>query len=80
MVKTLRPQSYDEVIYIGHYFREGIAVLMDLTGMTAADATPLVDFAAGLVVGAGGAMDRVAPKVFLLLPRGMVGSKVGAPR
>jgi cell division inhibitor SepF len=29
---------------------------------------PLVDFAAGLIVGRGGFMERIAPKVFLLRP------------
>ncbi|MFC6018817.1 cell division protein SepF [Plantactinospora solaniradicis] len=69
MVKTLHPRSYDEVIHVGHYFCHGFAVVMDLTSLTDADAMPLVDFAAGLVVGRDGAMERVAPKVFLLRPR-----------
>jgi cell division inhibitor SepF len=68
MVKTLRPQTYDDVFYIGHYFREGVAVLMDLTGLPTPDVRAFVDFAAGLVVGCGGAMERVAPQVFLLRP------------
>lgn len=71
MVKTLRPQSYNEVFYVGHYFREGIAVVMDLTSLTDEAATPLVDFAAGLIVGRGGEMERLAPKIFLLRPPGM---------
>jgi FtsZ-interacting cell division protein YlmF len=69
MVKTLHPRNYDEVIHVGHYFCHGFAVVMDLTSLTDADAKPLVDFAAGLVVGREGAMERVAPKVFLLRPR-----------
>jgi cell division inhibitor SepF len=68
MVKTLHPRDYNDVFYVGHYFREGAAVVMDLTSMTDAAARPLVDFASGLVLGRGGAMERVAPKVFLLLP------------
>jgi cell division inhibitor SepF len=72
VVKTLRPQNYNEVFYVGDFFRGDTAVVMDLTAFTDADAVPLVDFAAGLVVGRGGAMERVAPKVFLLLPQQMV--------
>lgn len=45
---------------------------MDLTGMSDNDARPLVDFAAGLVFGRCGDMDRIANKVFLLVPPGMV--------
>ncbi len=68
VVKTLRPQNYNEVLYVGHYFRKGIPVLMDLTDLTDDDARPLVDFAAGLVCGRGGAMDRVTSKIFLIQP------------
>ena len=68
MVKTLRLESYNDIYYVGHYFREGLAVVMDLTALTDADAVPLVDFAAGLIVGRGGFMERIAPKIFLLRP------------
>ena len=68
MVKTVRPESYGDVFYVGHYFREGVAVVMDLTALSNADAVPLVDFAAGLIVGRGGFMERIATKVFLLRP------------
>ena len=68
MVMTLHPRTYNDVFHVGHYFREGSAVLMDLTRLTEDDATPLVDFAAGLVIGRGGAMERVTAGVFLLLP------------
>ncbi|CAM05138.1 cell division protein SepF [Saccharopolyspora erythraea] len=71
MVKTLHPQSYQDVYYVGDYFRQGNAVVMDLTAMSNAEAIQLVDFAAGLVVGKGGDMDRIAPKVFLLRPPGV---------
>ena len=62
MVKTVRPESYGDVFYVGHYFREGVAVVMDLTALSNADAVPLVDFAAGLIVGRGGFMERIATK------------------
>ena len=68
MVKTLHPQTYQDVYYVGDYFRQGNAVVMDLTALSNAEATQLVDFAAGMVVGKGGGMDRIAPKVFLLTP------------
>ncbi|MEV7966268.1 cell division protein SepF [Sphaerisporangium sp. NPDC088356] len=71
-MKTLRPQDYNEVLYVGHFFRKGLPVVMDLTGLSDADAKPLLDFAAGLVFGRRGDMDRIAPKVFLLVPSGVV--------
>ncbi|MGW1676432.1 cell division protein SepF [Saccharopolyspora sp. NPDC002376] len=66
MVKTLHPQNYADVYHVGDYFRQGNAVLMDLTDLTNAEAIQLVDFAAGMVVARDGNMERVAPKVFLL--------------
>ena len=41
---------------------------MNLTEMDDADAKRLVDFAAGLVFGLHGAIERVTAKVFLLSP------------
>ena len=69
MLKTLRPRSYSDVIHVGHYFCHDITVVMDLTELTDADPTPLVDFAAGLIVARDGAMEKLAPKVFMLKPR-----------
>lgn len=66
MVKTLRPQSYAEVYEVGECFRQGNPVLMDLTGLPKAEATQLVDFAAGMVVARDGTMTRVAPRTYLL--------------
>lgn len=68
MIRTLRPQSYDDVVHIGTCYRDGVAVVMDLSGLPTPTAREFVDFAAGLVVGCGGAMERVAPQVFLLRP------------
>ncbi|MDA3627386.1 cell division protein SepF [Saccharopolyspora oryzae] len=66
MVKTLHPQNYADVYHVGDYFRQGNAVLMDLTALTNTEAIQLIDFAAGMVVARDGNMERVAPKVFLL--------------
>ncbi|MCW2876102.1 MAG: hypothetical protein JWQ95_202, partial [Sphaerisporangium sp.] len=59
------------VLYVGHFFRKGLPVVMDLTALSDADAKPLVDFAAGLVFGRRGDMDRIAHKIFLLVPPGV---------
>jgi len=67
--KTVRPRSYSDVLHVGRYFRDDFTVVMDLTDLTDTDPTPLVDFAAGLIVGRGGEMERLAPRVFLLRPR-----------
>lgn len=69
-VKRLRPRDYNEVLYVGHYFREGVPVVMDLTDMTDEEARQLVDFSAGLICARGGDMERLSPKIFLLVPAG----------
>ncbi|WP_433179232.1 cell division protein SepF [Actinoallomurus sp. CA-150999] len=71
IVKRLRPRDYNEVLYVGHYFRNGVPVVMDLTAMADDEAQQLVDFAAGLICARGGDMQRLSSKVFLLLPSGM---------
>ncbi|RSN59918.1 hypothetical protein DMH08_21860 [Actinomadura sp. WAC 06369] len=68
VVKTLRPQNYNEVLYVGHYFRKGVTVLMDLTDLPEEEAKQLVDFATGLVFARRGSLDRVDRRLFLLQP------------
>ena len=41
---------------------------MNLTAMEAGDAKRVVDFAAGLIFGLRGSIERVATRVFLLTP------------
>jgi cell division inhibitor SepF len=67
-ITTIHPRTYNEAKTIGESFREGIPVIMNLTDMEDADAKRLVDFAAGLVFGLHGAIERVTNKVFLLSP------------
>ena len=67
-VTTLHPRTYNEARAIGEHFREGTPVIMNLTEMDDADAKRLVDFAAGLIFGLRGSIDRVTNKVFLLSP------------
>ena len=67
-ITTIHPRTYNEAKNIGESFREGVPVIMNLTDMDDADAKRLVDFAAGLVFGLHGAIERVTNKVFLLSP------------
>ena len=67
-ITTIHPRTYNEAKNIGENFRDGIPVIMNLTDMSDADAKRLVDFAAGLVFGLHGAIERVTAKVFLLSP------------
>jgi cell division inhibitor SepF len=71
IVKKLSPRDYNEVLYVGHYFREGIPVVMDLNAMTDEEARQLLDFAEGLICALGGDIERLSPKVFMLAPAGL---------
>ena len=67
-ITTLQPHSYNEARQIGEAFRVHIPVIMNLTDMTDDDAKRLVDFAAGLIFGLRGSIEKVTNKVFLLSP------------
>jgi cell division inhibitor SepF len=67
-ITTLYPRAFDDARIVGEHLREGTPVIMNLTEMTDSDAKRLVDFAAGLIFGLRGSMERVATKVFLLSP------------
>ena len=67
-ITTIHPRTYNEAKKIGEHFRDGTPVIMNLTDMDDADAKRLVDFAAGLVFGRHGSIERVTQKVFLLTP------------
>ena len=67
-ITTLHPRTYNEARTIGEHFRDGTPVIMNLTEMVDSDAKRLVDFAAGLIFGLRGRIERVTNKVFLLSP------------
>lgn len=67
-ITTLHPRTYNEARTIGEHFRDGTPVIMNLTEMSDSDAKRLVDFAAGLVFGLRGSIERVTQRVFLLSP------------
>jgi cell division inhibitor SepF len=67
-ITTLHPRTYNEARVIGEHFRDGTPVIMNLTEMDDHDARRLVDFAAGLIFGCRGSIDRITSKVFLLSP------------
>jgi cell division inhibitor SepF len=67
-ITTIHPRTYNEAKQIGESFRESTPVIMNLTEMDDSDAKRHVDFAAGLVFGLRGTIERVTNKVFLLSP------------
>lgn len=65
---TVHPRTYNEARTIGEHFRDGVPVIMNLSDMEDVDAKRLVDFAAGLIFGVRGSIERITSKVFLLSP------------
>ena len=79
-ITTVHPRTYNEAKNIGESFRDGTPVIMNLSDMDDADAKRLVDFAAGLVFGLHGSIERVTSKVFLLSPAHVeVSAEEGVP-
>ncbi|MDE9366477.1 cell division protein SepF [Luteipulveratus sp. YIM 133132] len=83
-ITTIHPRTYNEAKNIGESFRDGVPVIMNLSDMDDNDAKRLVDFAAGLVFGLHGSIERVTSKVFLLSPSSVevatTGTESNAPR
>ncbi|MFE4667799.1 cell division protein SepF [Streptomyces sp. NPDC056716] len=67
-IGTVTPDSFRDARAIGELFRDGVPVIMNLTAMDAGDAKRVVDFAAGLIFGLRGSIERVSTRVFLLTP------------
>jgi cell division inhibitor SepF len=67
-IETIHPRSYNDARRIGEDFREGVPVIMNLSELDDVDAKRIIDFAAGLVFGTYGSIERVTNKVFLLSP------------
>lgn len=67
-ITTIHPSTYNEARLIGEHYRDGVPVIMNLSNLDDGDAKRLVDFAAGLVFGLHGTIERVTSKVFLLSP------------
>ncbi|MFV0428808.1 MAG: cell division protein SepF [Arachnia sp.] len=69
---SVRPRSYNEARAIGENFRDGVPVIMNLSDMESGEDKRLVDFAAGLIFGLRGNIERVSSQVFLLCPENLV--------
>ncbi|MGP4003901.1 cell division protein SepF [Streptomyces sp. 8N706] len=67
-IATVTPDSFRDARGVGELFRDGVPVIVNLTGMEPSDAKRVVDFAAGLTFGLRGSIERVATRVFLLTP------------
>ncbi|PLS31606.1 cell division protein SepF [Bifidobacterium margollesii] len=67
-ITTIHPKSYEEAQLVGRAIRDGVPVVLNLTGVEESIAYRIVDFSAGVVFGVRGSIERVTPRVFLLSP------------
>ncbi|GAB3081120.1 cell division protein SepF [Corynebacterium aquatimens] len=70
---SVRPRNYNDAKDIGEPFRDGDAVVMDLSGVDKPTAMRLIDFAAGLCFAARGKMHKLTRSgenhlVFAIVP------------
>lgn len=77
-ITTIHPKTYDDAQLVGRALRDGVPVVLNLTGVSEAVAYRIVDFSAGVVFGVRGSLERVTPRVFLLSPA-QVNIKVEEP-
>jgi cell division inhibitor SepF len=68
-VTVVSPTSFHDAQEIGESFRSGQPVIINLGGVDRDLKRRLVDFAAGLIFGLQGEMQRVAESVFMLTPK-----------
>ena len=67
-ITTIHPKTYEDAQLVGRALRDGVPVVLNLTGVSEAVAYRIVDFSAGVVFGVRGSIERVTPRVFLLSP------------
>lgn len=67
-ITTIHPKSYEDAQMVGRALRDGVPVVLNLTGVSESVAYRIVDFSAGVVFGVRGSIERVTPRVFLLSP------------
>lgn len=78
-ITTIHPKNYEDAQLVGRAIRDGVPVVLNLTGVSEAVAFRIVDFSAGVVFGVRGSIERVTPRVFLLSPA-QVNIKVEEPQ
>lgn len=64
----VRLRSFRDAATVGEYFRQKIPVIINLEDMDNADATRMIDFVSGLIIGLRGDVERISRRAFLIMP------------
>ena len=67
-VAIVRLRHFQDAATVGDYFRQAIPVIINLEEMDKAEATRMIDFVSGLIVGLRGDLERISPRAFLITP------------
>jgi cell division inhibitor SepF len=67
-IAIVRPRNFRDGATVGEYYRQGIPVIINLEDMDNADATRIIDFVSGLILGLCGDIERLSRRAFLIVP------------
>jgi cell division inhibitor SepF len=67
-IAIVRPRNFRDAATVGEYYRQEIPVIINLEDMDKADATRIIDFVSGLILGLGGDLERISRRTFLIVP------------
>lgn len=67
--RALSPQSFGDAKTVADELRKSTPVIMNLRSLDRDLARRLIDFASGSTYSMGGKMEKIAPQVFLLIPK-----------
>jgi len=69
-IAIVRPRNFQDAATVGEYYRQDIPVIINLEDMETAEATRILDFASGLMLGLRGDIERLSRRAFLIVPAG----------
>lgn len=69
-IAIVRPRNFRDAATVGEYYRQEIPVIINLEDMDNADATRIIDFVSGLILGRCGDLERISRRTFLIMPAG----------
>lgn len=67
-IAIVRPRNFRDAATVGEYYRQEIPVIINLEDMEKSDATRIIDFVSGLILGLGGDLERISRRTFLIVP------------
>jgi cell division inhibitor SepF len=67
-IMHVRPYAFSEAAEIGESFKSGIPIILNLTNTDERQAQKLIDFAAGMAFVTDGKLEKITPRVFIIIP------------